>query len=261
LDSLKSTGERVVPDEGANDEKYCGHLIFYDFAKKYVKSKSILDDGCGAGYGTSFLANALPSNAIGLDRSYDAISYANHKYKKPRLSYIVSDGAKLPFNNELFEVVISTQVIEHIQKYREYLSEIVRVLKHSGILLIGTPNKQTFNPNGAPMPFHFKEFYSDEFKEFLLNFFENVETFGQYNLKRSTKRNTRESLIRFGQSKMLSWLPASFRVRVGRELTKTLNLKEDYCLKDFEIKEFDESTSMNIICLCSKKRYPERFEK
>jgi ubiquinone/menaquinone biosynthesis C-methylase UbiE len=255
LPFIKSTGERVIPDEGPTEEKYCGHLIFYDFASKYVISKSVLDDGCGAGYGTSFLANAQPSNAIGLDRSSEAISYANHTYKKPQLSYLVSDGEKLPFKNELFDVVISSQVIEHVPKYREYLSEIIRVLKNSGILLIGTPNKQTFNPNGPPMPFHFKEFYADEFKDSLLDFFENVDTFGQYNLKQTTRKTTREALIKFGQSKTLSWLSPTLRVKIGRRLAKTLNLNEEYCLEDFTIKEFDASTSMNIICFCSNKKH------
>ncbi len=164
LTSLKPTGERVIPDEGSNEEKYCGHLIFYDFASKYVKSKAILDDGCGAGYGTSFLTNAEPSETVGLDRSFEAISYASHKYWKPRLSYLIGDGVKLPFGDESFDVVVSSQVIEHVPKYTDYLLEILRVLKSSGILLIGTPNKQTFNPNGAPMPFHFKEFYVKEFE-------------------------------------------------------------------------------------------------
>jgi ubiquinone/menaquinone biosynthesis C-methylase UbiE len=254
LPSIKSTAERVVPEKGLNDEKYCGHLIFYEFASKYVKSKAVLDDGCGTGYGTHFLLNSEPSITIGVDRSFEAISYAAEKYCKSGLHYLVNDCGKLPFVGKTFDTVVSSQVIEHIADYENYLSEIVRVLKKSGILLIGTPNKKSFNPRGPPMPFHFKEFFAEEFVLLLQKFFENVEIFGQYNLKTSRRKSSRQSLIKLGQSRFLLWLSPSSRVKVGRRLASILRLNESYSLKDFRIEKFEASTSMNIICICSIKK-------
>lgn len=255
MTQLKPTEERVIPEVGTDDEKYCGHLIFYDFMSKYVNSKIVLDDGCGTGYGAFFLTSSNPTKIIGLDRSLEAVSYANKNYRKPELSYIVGDGTKLPFENQTFDVITSSQVIEHVPEYKAYLNEAFRVLKEPGLLLLGTPNKQTFNPNGPPMPFHYKEFLVNDITSVLHDYFEDVSVLGQYNVKRSQKKNARFRLIRIGQSKVLSSISPNYRVRVGRRLAKFFGLNERYSLEDFVIRQpFHPSISMNIICVCSKKR-------
>jgi ubiquinone/menaquinone biosynthesis C-methylase UbiE len=255
MSSFKVTEERVVPDEDNKDEKYCGHLIFYNFVSKYVKDKVILDDGCGTGYGSHFLTDFGPQTIVGLDRSPEAISYSTHKYQNSSLSYLVSDGSRLPLGDQLFDIVLSSQVIEHVPNYLEYLHEISRVLKSTGSLVIGTPNKLTFNPNGSPMPYHYKEFFANELVAVLTEYFAKVELLGQYNLKVSNKKTARSSLISFGQSEALSWISTSYRVKVGRKIAKIFQLNETYNISDFTIKQpFDASTSMNIICICSEKK-------
>jgi SAM-dependent methyltransferase len=204
--------------------------------------------------------NFQPSEVVGIDRSFEAISFAVQNFRKSNLSYLMSDGEKLPFGDGKFDIVVSSQVIEHVLNYEKYLTEILRVLKRTGILIIGTPNKQTFNPNGKPMPFHFKEFFADEFVQVMQRFFKKVEICGQYNLKLTSKKNARESLIRFGNNQYLAWIPALFRIKVGKRLTTLLNLNEEYRLEDFKIREFDASTSMNIICICSDKKTTEEFK-
>ncbi len=47
---------------------------------------------------------------------------------------------KLPFNNETYDVVIFTAIIEHLYNANLVLSEINRILKKEGLLLIITPN-------------------------------------------------------------------------------------------------------------------------
>lgn len=46
----------------------------------------------------------------------------------------------LPFADEAFDLVWCTEVIEHVVKPEFTLAEINRVLKHSGKLLLSTPN-------------------------------------------------------------------------------------------------------------------------
>lgn len=250
----KFTGERVIPEEDPTGEKYFGHLIFYDFASKYVTSKIVLDDGCGTGYGSSFLLRTQPNQVIGIDISVDAVRYATQRYKHPQLTFLIGDGTNLPFVDRTFDIVVSSQVIEHVAEYEAYLSEITRVLKDDGSLLIGTPNKQTFNLHGPPMRFHFKEFYIHEFIELVRRFFRHIEVFGQYNVKKSKKRVIRDTLIRLGHSRLLSWIPFDVRIKGGRILTRMLSRNEKYALEDFKIQAFDPLTSMNIICICSMKR-------
>jgi ubiquinone/menaquinone biosynthesis C-methylase UbiE len=250
----KFTGERVIPEQDRSGEKYYGHLIFYDFAKKYVKGKIVLDDGCGTGYGSAFLLKAKPLKVIGIDVSVDAIIYAIQRYRCPQLSFLVADGCQLPFPDKSFDVVISSQVIEHVDDDEAYLREVVRILKDDGFFMVSTPNKQTFNPNESPMPFHCREYYVHEFVRLLQSFFRNVKIFGQYCTKKSGGKTVRDLLVRLGQSGFLSWIPLDFRVKRGRMIANIFSLNEKYSLKDFNIQKFNPLISMNIICLCSMKK-------
>jgi len=47
---------------------------------------------------------------------------------------------KLPFDDNTFDIVTSTEVIEHLEHYRETLQEAYRVLKKDGTLVVSTPN-------------------------------------------------------------------------------------------------------------------------
>lgn len=47
---------------------------------------------------------------------------------------------KLPYQDNAFDLVTCTEVIEHIEHYREALREMHRVLKPSGVLVVTTPN-------------------------------------------------------------------------------------------------------------------------
>ena len=52
---------------------------------------------------------------------------------------------KLPYNNNYFDLVTLTEVIEHLEDYRGNLKDIFRVLKPGGILVISTPNILNIN--------------------------------------------------------------------------------------------------------------------
>jgi len=53
---LEFTSERVLPREDLW-YLYQEHLCRYNFAKKFVQGKKVLDAGCGEGYGTDLLAD------------------------------------------------------------------------------------------------------------------------------------------------------------------------------------------------------------
>jgi len=47
----------------------------------------------------------------------------------PNTNFIVSDGAFLPFENEKFDIVISSCILLHVPNYHEHIKESVRVSK------------------------------------------------------------------------------------------------------------------------------------
>jgi len=156
------------------------HIARYIFAKRYVLKKLALDAGCGAAHGVYLLASDCHA-VIGIDISVTALTYARRYHSGDNIEFLAQDATNLGFKSETFDVVLSFEVIEHLKSHRAYLREIRRVLKDGGILLISTPNKTIMSP-GRRRPlwkWHHVEFYADEFKTLLKEFFEDVRMFGE----------------------------------------------------------------------------------
>lgn len=151
---LEPTGERVIEEHYQSSEQayliYLFHVATYNFCKRYISAKKVLDYGCGSGYGTASVSDDCAS-IVGIDISADAIAYAKSHYQAANLSYQVianADDAPLPFPDAFFDVVLSFQVIEHIEDVRAYLQEIKRVLTPGGVAIIATPDR-----SGRLLPF------------------------------------------------------------------------------------------------------------
>lgn len=101
----------------------------------------LLDFGCGNGRYLEAFAQYIPKkNLFGAEISLERISQVREK----GFICIQLDPkeAILPFNNDSFNVVFSSNVIEHIPRalYIRYLMEIHRVIKPGGRFVVGTPN-------------------------------------------------------------------------------------------------------------------------
>jgi SAM-dependent methyltransferase len=166
------TGERVVPGH-VNDDLWAEHISRYAFAARYAAGASILDIGCGTGYGTSELARGGLS-AVGIDIAPDAIAYARAHYNQPNLCFAMASATALPFPASTVHLVAGFEVIEHLSEWRALLAEARRVLHPEGVFLVSTPNKLYYTESrGAegPNPFHAHEFEFAEFQAALSEFF------------------------------------------------------------------------------------------
>jgi SAM-dependent methyltransferase len=165
--SLPLTGERTVP--GVPEENYWfrRHEIAYRFAQPFVAGRRALEVGSGEGYGTALLAQAA-SGVVGID--YDALTVHHARATYPAARFVRANLAALPVRGDVFDVVLSLQVIEHVWNHPEFLLECRRTLRPGGRLLVTTPNRLTFSPgSSAPVnPFHTKEFTAAELVELLI---------------------------------------------------------------------------------------------
>jgi ubiquinone/menaquinone biosynthesis C-methylase UbiE len=101
----------------------------------------ILDLGCGVG-AYSHDISKKNKNIISLDNSYNALKFGREYYK---IRYpIQSTALKLPFKNDSFNIVFMVEVIEHIENQDELFSELNRILRPSGVLLITTSPIKSF---------------------------------------------------------------------------------------------------------------------
>lgn len=91
----------------------------------------VLDVGCGS----SRLLKQLPS-LFGIDIRFPKIRFA----KKFNKNCSCGSINQLPFKSASFDVVICSQVIEHIPKTKDVFDELDRVLIKGGKLIVGTPD-------------------------------------------------------------------------------------------------------------------------
>lgn len=174
---LDFTGERLVPNLPELKFLYQEHISRYYFASQFVKSKIVLDVACGTGYGSTFLIDQKAKKVTGIDISKEAIEYCNTNYKRNGLEFKIDDCTRMHFENDSFDVVISFETIEHIEKASSFLSEVKRVLKKNGIFVVSTPNKMA---NLKDNHFHLHEYTQQEFNDILKNYFHYVTILNQY---------------------------------------------------------------------------------
>ena len=97
-----------------------------------------LDLGCGAGEFTAVLA-AAGARTVGADVASTALRRARARHPELEFRLIQIDGP-LPFDDDAFELVWASEVIEHVADTARWLSEVRRVLVPRGRLLVTTPS-------------------------------------------------------------------------------------------------------------------------
>ncbi len=154
------------------------HLQRYEWVLPHVQKLNCLDDGCGSGYGTHYLAENGIGTIIGIDLSDNAIEYANKHCKTEKCMFKQMDALNLEFEDKYFDVVISFDVLEHISEEKQvaFISEVARVLNDDGVAYIGCPNATV---SVAHNKFHLKELSKKEFESLLQTSFKEVTIFGQ----------------------------------------------------------------------------------
>ncbi len=119
-------GEEITPD--------LRHLMGKPAGSKF------LDLGCGVG-SISILAARDEFVVYGLDLNKSQLLYQRDRKANFGINLVIGNGQRLPFRDRSFDVIYCCHVLEHIVDDYSALTEMRRVLKDDGILLLSVPNR------------------------------------------------------------------------------------------------------------------------
>ena len=103
------------------------------------KNLKILDAGCGEGQLLLKIARLRGGELYGADITEVALESAKERVAGAHFS--LQDLGNLKYEDNFFDVVVCTEVIEHISRYRETIAQLKRVLKKGGLLILTFPNE------------------------------------------------------------------------------------------------------------------------
>ncbi|MGI6443876.1 MAG: class I SAM-dependent methyltransferase [Candidatus Dojkabacteria bacterium] len=102
------------------------------------KTAKLLDLGCDDGVITKKFAEKIETQSV---FGYEIIPEAAKKAEKKGVKVTLGDlNGNLKYQDNFFDVIVSNQVIEHLNNTDQYLCEVYRILKPGGYAVISTEN-------------------------------------------------------------------------------------------------------------------------
>lgn len=186
------------------------HVGRYLWARTRIGRGQVLDVACGSGYGSALLAGS-GRHVLGIDLSSEAVDRANRHYASANVRFMVGDATRLPVATSSVDCVVSFETIEHLAEPAAFVTEIARVLRPGGMLLLSTPDRAIYSrgrtDGRSNNPFHPSEMTCSELLDVLQKHLVVRELLGQ--------SEPRESAIRDGPGEAPRWSDAVRMVAKG----------------------------------------------
>ena len=100
-----------------------------------VKSgDKVLDMGCGNGSLIKSIKQLADINACGIDISPEMINECKQRYSD--ITFSLSSGEKLDFDDNTFDMIVTSCVLHHLDQPRNFFAEAHRILKPNGKLVV-----------------------------------------------------------------------------------------------------------------------------
>ncbi|MBY8989976.1 MAG: class I SAM-dependent methyltransferase [Candidatus Lokiarchaeota archaeon] len=152
----------------------------FDLLKTHINTKKIYNYGIDLGSsGNSFL---FFLDIVNQKFSLDIADLPLKQYQDKKNWYpLCGDLMKLPYRDETFDFLSVLDVIEHIEEDISAISEMSRILKKNGILIISVPHRMKYYTNQDRLIGHYRRY---EINQLISNFnkfnLRNLKTFGVY---------------------------------------------------------------------------------
>lgn len=122
-------------------------MLTFDFNRININPEgTMLDLGCGEGRHIFGVMEKFPDlKCIGLDPHIESLDKAFEGLKflesisNTKTSFLSGSAYSLPFCDDSFDLVVCSEVLEHLHDYKDAIKEINRVLKPGGQFLASVP--------------------------------------------------------------------------------------------------------------------------
>jgi ubiquinone/menaquinone biosynthesis C-methylase UbiE len=223
-----------------------------------ISNRSVLDVGCGTGYTCYYFSQfGKPANVNGLEIDRDLVDTMRKLNSDRTVSFDYYRGGSFPYKDQSFDVVTCFEVIEHVpsSEQKDILSEMSRVVKPDGVVIVSTPNKTVYSPDGISLnPDHICEIDFGCFRTLCSEYFKKVTILGQglVDDRVLKRRQIRHRMSHLSFVKLLKALGAQKVARLLRKYCSSSSQRVFSSTKqNYRIGELDESNALIQIAICS----------
>lgn len=169
---------KLVPDNQ--------HKIYEKIRDHFVSGRTVIDIGCSTGIGANILSHEA-RHVWGIDINEEAISFANHAFARPNLSFEHLDVENFPTRPlAQFEVLTFIETLEHLANPQEGLNSVKRFfsekLKTIGFITVPNLNNPQVYQLDATNSLHLNHWTPGEFYELMTKNFRHVVLFSSNKL-------------------------------------------------------------------------------
>lgn len=221
--------------------------IIFDWVKRIMpayRDPRILDIGCGTGFNINHLHQLGYNQVIGLDFSPESLAYCHSHQLK---ALIRSNAEKLPIQTSCHDVILMLDILEHLRDDRNALSEIFRVLKPDGSLIIFVPAFQFLWSFQDEISHHQRRYTATELKEKIVQ--------AGFELTKLTYVNSLLfPIVWFGRI-LLRVFPKHFKITSESQMNPPwMNglLYRIFLLESSLLRIGDLPVGVSILCICKK---------
>lgn len=178
--------ERISIGDDTYYSGYANHIQRYEFAAPFCTKGTVLDAGCGTGYGSDFLARQGGYDVVAVDISEEALAEARKHYRRPNLKYVQANVERLAESPDVpkrVQAVINLENLEHLQNPQDFLRGARALLDDDGVIVVSSPNgdlTERDEKGNIKNAYHVREYNEAEFVDLLRVDFAEIELYGQW---------------------------------------------------------------------------------
>lgn len=149
---------------GRKTDLFVAHQAVYAFFGQWASGRRILDAGSGAGYGSRMLQERGAASVLGVDLDERHVRYARRHFGAGNISFEVANCESLQLAPASLDLVVSSNVIEHLRDPAAFLEAAGRGLTPEGEMLLAVPwiVDETSRNWSSSIEFHHSNFSAEE---------------------------------------------------------------------------------------------------